>query len=638
MTRDLAWLAVVGCACALFAATATADFKDDIGYTKLHSALGASTPDGSGVTVADVETGFAYPDTLNGTEFSNLQFEYPTLDVPVQEQDQSEHDTVVLRFFIGNITSIAPGVPTVLEYSDAVDHEGWNFAPYPVGGASYGHANSILKQQGPQSDTISGGALPGYSAARVTSTATNASATSAFVRRLDWYIATDDTIYISAGIAFYGAGAAIAYNAIIAGVSTGNNIRENTFFSGWQNPSESIYNQGQHPWPTLVATNVSADVPDVSVSSASFVSAVVSSAAVLLVQTGHDDADLSTDPVVQHSTNRAGLAIRNAERSEVIKAAMMAGADRTARHTEAGAQKYLLQESSGWSNNWGYRQFSSDRSDNGLDKRMGAGQLNVYNSYYIIASGEQNSDEDGGGQNGVPGSGTSARGFDYDPNFGGLNSSNQKATYLLPVRTTPQLLTASLVWNIKVVGDTVANPGVFDGTTTLYDLALSLIDITNPNAPVVVTASDSAIENTENLWIDLQANHAYALQVSRGHSAPAFDWDYGLAWQMLQDIDADGAADDNDNCIDVANGPLAPGNAGQIAQWDTNGDGYGNICDADINNSGQVTTVDYTILRNHLNQNFPDADLNGSGVVTTSDYQRLRLMLNHPPGPSAYAP
>ena len=100
------------------------------------------------------------------------------------------------------------------------------------------------------------------------------------------------------------------------------------------------------------------------------------------------------------------------------------------------------------------------------------------------------------------------------------------------------------------------------------------------------------------------------------------------------DTDGDGVADPADNCT------LVP-NAGQL---DTNSDGYGNICDADLNNSDLVTAADYAILRSVLNQNASasptaaDADLNGSGLVTAADYAILRARINTAPGPSALHP
>ena len=101
----------------------------------------------------------------------------------------------------------------------------------------------------------------------------------------------------------------------------------------------------------------------------------------------------------------------------------------------------------------------------------------------------------------------------------------------------------------------------------------------------------------------------------------------------LPDADGDGAPDSADNCNLLAN----------PTQLDANRDGYGNDCDADLNNSFLVTTADFAILRSVLNQSAAssataaDADLNGSGTVTTADFAILRARLNTAPGPSGYA-
>ena len=101
---------------------------------------------------------------------------------------------------------------------------------------------------------------------------------------------------------------------------------------------------------------------------------------------------------------------------------------------------------------------------------------------------------------------------------------------------------------------------------------------------------------------------------------------------VLPDTDGDGAPDAADNCILLAN----------PTQLDANRDGYGNACDADLNNSFLVTAADFAILRSVLNQSAAssaaaaDADLNGSGTVTAADFAILRARLNTAPGPSGY--
>ncbi|MCA1807448.1 MAG: thrombospondin type 3 repeat-containing protein, partial [Actinobacteria bacterium] len=163
-----------------------------------------------------------------------------------------------------------------------------------------------------------------------------------------------------------------------------------------------------------------------------------------------------------------------------------------------------------------YRVDVANQTSNGLDKRFGAGQVNVYNSYHILAGGEQNSVEDGGTT-------IANTGFDYDPAFGGLNSSNATATYSFTTGAIGgQKLKAALVWNLDALTTSTDN---------LYDLDLELIDVTAGN--VVVASSSSTIDNTENIWFDLAIDHAYQLKVIRGSGQAAFEWDYALAWQLV---------------------------------------------------------------------------------------------------------
>ena len=99
------------------------------------------------------------------------------------------------------------------------------------------------------------------------------------------------------------------------------------------------------------------------------------------------------------------------------------------------------------------------------------------------------------------------------------------------------------------------------------------------------------------------------------------------------DADGDGVPDANDNCKLVVN----------PTQLDFDQDGYGNICDADLNNSGTVTSADFGLLRSVLGQAAGSgnlaaaADMNGSGTVTSADFGLLRARLGTPPGPSGLA-
>ncbi len=90
------------------------------------------------------------------------------------------------------------------------------------------------------------------------------------------------------------------------------------------------------------------------------------------------------------------------------------------------------------------------------------------------------------------------------------------------------------------------------------------------------------------------------------------------------DTDADGIVNGFDNCTTVAN----------PAQTDGDGDGYGNACDPDFDDSCLVTIADALILRAGIPGVDTTLDLNEDGVVTFADFQVMRPFLFQAPGPS----
>ena len=104
------------------------------------------------------------------------------------------------------------------------------------------------------------------------------------------------------------------------------------------------------------------------------------------------------------------------------------------------------------------------------------------------------------------------------------------------------------------------------------------------------------------------------------------------------DSDGDGVDDAIDNCTTTENGTLLPIGASAISQRDTDGDGYGNVCDADLDGSLTVDLSDFSLFRSAFGTADPDADFDGNGSVDLSDFSTFRAFLGSAPGPSALNP
>ncbi|MCQ8129087.1 hypothetical protein [Methylomonas rivi] len=444
-----------------------ADYKSDVGYTDLRNLLGADIPTGAGVSVTQAEAS-SVPNT-NGNfpvyapDTGNAQFADDTLLFPgTASTSPSSHATGVGARFYGS-NAMAFGIDTITSY----EVNDW--------------IGSLYNPNGTVAQPVNGSRIANHSWIGNGNTPTD---TGNILRLVDRQVQRNEFIQIvgmangssNSNSALLGS----AYNVIAVGRTDGKQDRGS-------DAVDSVYNAGRTR-PDLVApeTTTSAATP------------LVSAAAALLIETAHNAAASLSNG----SVDIAGAGtVYNAERSETIKAALMAGADRVTDNSSTSA------------NITDYRS-AGHTSANGLDDRFGAGQLNILHSYQIVAGGEQDSLEDGG--SGAIG----AHGFDYDAAFGGRQGSNNVATYLFDAAEDLNF-TASLVWNLGVSDNS-------NLTTTLYNLDLELFDVTTQTTAAF---SASTLDNTENLWLNLAMGHSYELLVKSAETGN-FSWDYSLAWRM----------------------------------------------------------------------------------------------------------
>lgn len=442
---------------------------DPLGIDQLRRELGERAPSGRDVVVVQVEPPSPLRDKDNNPsgrshapdrtlpEFAGVRFH----NTRALMHWGSDHATLTGRRFYGRTASLSPGITDVWLYT----------------------SNDFLRRLA-RPERLADARV--WSHSWIGSTKTH---DGVVLRSLDRAAQRNEWL-VAVGLANRGANSpllASAFNVLSVGRSDGGHAVGAARV-------DRRYDQ-MRPRPHLVAPaqTTSEAVPQVA------------SAAALLIEVARErGADASSIELAD------GRRIVNAERAITLRAALMAGAS---RQFDRGVISSALLQSD-------YRAEPSVCTDNGLDTRFGAGQLNVYNSYQIIAGGETNSLEDDA-KAGV----ITAAGFDLDPQFGGAGGSNQRGRYRLRLPGDVQLVVA-LIWPVRQ-----------DDVTRVDDLNLVLYDITDKTEAI---ASSSGQHDTgEHLVASLTALRDYELVVTHDERAP-FDVPYALAWRTV----AQGPLDD----------------------------------------------------------------------------------------------
>jgi hypothetical protein len=519
-------------AVAATALPALADMRDQIGYTRLLNDFMNSPLTGAGVPVGQVEafdgSGY-YPSTETDPTTGAFPGKHFTLITSSTEPAVtfSGHGQFVGLSFYGS-GAAAPGVHNIYAYSisswyDSVLHNGQISLPAPTPARVVNH--SYL-------DTFQ------------------------VIGRTDWLIDTDDTPQVvavnngdstSAGTG--NGGLPTAMNTIGVGRSDGINVTGTEGAGG-------IYTGGR-----------SAIMLVAPATATSFAAPEVAGVAATLIGAAHSSPALSHSSYV---SPRTGATLYSGETSEVVKAMLMAGADR----------KSLTN-------------YAVDTS-NGLSSVYGAGQVNIYNSYRILRAGEQESSEQGNTRS------IHRSGFDYQPAF----TDQSAATYYFTGDLARRGIQATLAVNAKVGNPTATDPSI--AAATLKNLSLSLYDLASPLAPVAQVGS--GVDSTQTLsYYSLVRNHKYLLKVTPAAGQGSFTQDYGLAWRFTPSSTitsgyANGVTDlfygdcNGDKVVDTNDFASFAANFGRPD---------GTWSDGDFNGDGVIDTLDFSMLASNFGGTLP---------------------------------
>jgi hypothetical protein len=238
----------------------------------------------------------------------------------------------------------------------------------------------------------------------------------------------------------------------------------------------------------------------------------------------------------------------HAAHPETIKAAMLAGATK-GEFDLSGATGSTLDD---WSHT----------TQQPLDFRYGAGELNVDNSHRILSAGEF---EGGASDVGI-------RGWDFD-----TIEAGEPKLYFFDVHPNATIDSLSIIatWNREFDVDTKGASAVFN--PLLANIDMRLYEADGFTLGTILDTSANTIDNVEHIYREDMAGGRFAIEVTSDQT-----WDFSLAWQTIL-------------------GTAAPG---------------------DANYDGQINGLDYLIWADHYGETmaaFSDGDFNGDQTVDVFD-------------------
>lgn len=347
------------------------------------------------------------------------------------------------------------------------------------------------------------------------------------LRRIDYVVNRDKVVVVAGvnnGVTSFPQVLGNAYNVIAVGLSSGNS-----------SPGPSTIDVAGRAKPDVV----------VPATSTSIGTAWVSGAAAILLETAGGNAA--------------------AAQPETIKAAMLAGATKD-EFDLAGATPTTFDD---WSRT----------TSQPLDYQYGAGELNVYNSYQILAAGQQSASMS---------SDVTPVGWDYAD----ISAEGYNAYFFdIPEGYIARYLSAIATWNRDIEFTLGINYAPATLTPSLASVDLGLLRADGYGFEDVVDYSNSAIDNVEHVYQEWLLSGRYALAV-----VGDADTEVALAWYTrlvrLGDANCDGLVDAADYTLWADNYLSSDGT---WAQGDFNLDGWVDGADytvwADYFDFGNVSTA-----------------------------------------------